>query len=147
MRKSVVYSIALEKTWLKPAEKIYVLQSSGNWGAARSRDQVDLLMAGGGYEEAISLYAAFAHWRKVGDALFALGRIDEAKVEYEKGPNEAGGDHKAFRNGPDRDRMIALAAARGDWAGALKQFGKLHPNLCMEKTWFSEGRAESKPLS
>jgi len=47
-------------------------------------------MAAGCFEEAIPLYAAFAHWRKVGDALFALGRIDEAKVEYEKGPNEAG---------------------------------------------------------
>lgn len=121
LRKSVVYSIALEKTWLKPAEKIYALQSAGFWEAARSRDQVDLMMAAGCYGEAIPLYTAFAHWRKVGDALFALGRLDEALLEYEKGPNETGGEYKAFRNGPDRDRLIALAAARGDWTEALKQ--------------------------
>lgn len=144
LRKSVVYSIALEKTWLNPAEKIYALQSSGTWGAARSRDQGDLLMAAGCFEEAIPLYAAFAHWRKVGDALFALGRIDEAKVEYEKGPNEAGGDYKAFRKGPDRDRLIALAATQGDWAEALKQVREGSPEPLFGKDVVFGGASRAK---
>lgn len=144
LRKSVVYSIALEKTWLKPAEKIYALQSSGSWEAARGRDQVDLLMAAGCYEEAIPLYAAFAHWRKVGDALFALGRIDEAKVEYQKGSNEAGGDYKGFRNGPDRDRLIALAAAQGDWGEALKQVREGSPEPLFGKDVVFGGSSRAK---
>ena len=144
LRKSLVYSIALEKTWLKPGEKIYALQSSGNWGAARSRDQVDLLMAAGCYEEAIPLYAAFAHWRKVGDALFALGRINEAKIEYEKGPNEAGGGYKAFRNGPDRDRLIALAAAEGNWGEALKQVREGSPEPLFGKDVVFGGSSRAK---
>lgn len=144
LRKSVVYSIVLEKAWLKPAEKIYALQSSGSWEAARSRDQVDLMMAAGCYEEAIPLYAAFAHWRKVGDALFALGRFDEAKVEYQKGPNEAGGDYKAFRNGPDRDRLIALAAAQGDWGEALKQVREGSPEPLFGKDVVFGGSSRAK---
>ncbi|MBH0111618.1 hypothetical protein I5E68_01460 [Novosphingobium sp. YJ-S2-02] len=142
--KSVVYSIALEKTWLKPAEKIYALQSAGLWEAARSRDQVDLMMAAGCYEEAIPLYAAFSHWRKVGDALFALGRLDEAKCEYEKGPNETGGDYKAFRNGPDRDRLIALAAARGDWTEALNQVRAGSPEPVFGKDVVFDGSSRAK---
>ena len=145
LRKSVVYSIALEKTWLKPAEKIYALQSAGMWEAARSRDQVDLMMAAGCHEEAIPLYAAFAHWRKVGDALFALGRLDEAKCEYEKGPNETGGEYKAFRNGPDRDRLIAIAAARGDWTEALNQVraGSPEPIFGKDVVFGGSSRAKS----
>ncbi|MFC3174681.1 hypothetical protein ACFOD9_10490 [Novosphingobium bradum] len=143
-RKSVVYSIALEKTWLKPAEKIYALKNSGTWEAARSRDQVDLMMAAGCYEEAIPLYAAFAHWRKVGDALFALGRLDEAKAEYEKGPNEAGGAYKAFRSGPDRDRLIALAAAQGDWGEALKQVREGSPEPLFGKDVVFGGSSRAK---
>ena len=144
LRKSVVYSIALEKTWLTPAEKLFALHNSGTWGTARSRDQVDLLMAAGCFEEAIPLYAAFAHWRKVGDALFALGLLDEAKDQYEKGPNEAGGDYKAFRNGPDRDRLIALAAAKGDWAEALAQVRTGSPEPIFSKDVVFGGSSRAK---
>ena len=73
LRTSVVYAVALASGWLTPAEKVHALRKAGVWDHARSRDQTDLLLAAGAYEEAIPRYAAFGHWRKVGDAQLALG--------------------------------------------------------------------------
>jgi hypothetical protein len=142
--ESVVYSIALEKSWLTPAEKLFALQASDTWKLARSRDQVDLLMAAGCYEEAIPLYSAFSHWRKVGDALFAMGRVDDAWEQYQKGPNEATGDYKAFRSGPDRDRLIALAVAKGDWAEAAAQVRAGSPEPIFSKDVVFGGSSRAK---
>jgi hypothetical protein len=101
-------------------------------------------MAAGCYEEAIPLYSAFSHLRKVGDALFAMGRLDDAWEQYEKGPNEAGSDYKAFRSGPDRDRLIALAIAKGDWAEAAAQVRAGAPKPIFSKDIVFGGSSRAK---
>lgn len=68
-------------------------------------------------------------WRKVSDALVALGRIDEAKVKYQKGSNEAGRDYKALGNGSDRDRLNEWRVSTSSFVPAMsplpKDFGRL----------------------
>jgi hypothetical protein len=127
LRGSVVYSIAISAGWMTPAEKIRALKSAELWDQARSRDQTDMLMAAGGYEEAIPRYAAFGHWRKVGDAYFALGNLAEARASYERGENLPGKEYKAFRREPDYDRLIALAIRREDWTAILAMIRQVGP--------------------
>lgn len=120
LRSSVVYGIALASGWLTPAEKLYALKTARLWDEARSRDQTDLLMASGAYEEAIPRYAAFGHWRKVGDAQLAMGDVMAARASYERGENIPGKEYTAFRRGPDHDRLISLAISREDWPDVLR---------------------------
>ena len=120
LRSSVIYAIALSTGWLKPGEKIYALKASRLWDDARTRDQADMLMAAGAYQEAMPLWEKFSHWRKIGDALLALGDVAGARASYERGENPPSEDYAAFRRGPDLDRLIALAIAREDWGDVLR---------------------------
>ena len=115
-------SSALARTsgWLSPSEKIAVLHRTASWDTIRSREKVDLLMAAGCYREAIPLFESFSHWRKIGDAQLALGDIDAARQNYERGENKSTAKNYAtFRAGPDLDRLIALAIRREDWSATL----------------------------
>lgn len=147
LRSSVVYGVSLATGWLTPAEKIYALKTSGLWDEARSRDQTDLLMAAGAYAEAIPRYAAFGHWRKVGDAQFALGDVEAARASYERGENLPSADYVAFRRGPDLDRLIALAIGRGDWPDVLHlvRLGEPDP-LGAKDVVFGGGSRSKGPL-
>lgn len=128
LRSDLLFSVALATGWLKPAEKIFAIRSAGLWNEVRARDRTDLLMAAGAYEEAIPDYAALHHWRKVGDACFAMGRLDEARQYYERGENVRGEDYMAWRGGPDHDRLIALALTREDWTEVLRLIRKAEPD-------------------
>ena len=97
LRSSVIYAIALSTGWLKPGEKIYALKASRLWDDARTRDQADMLMAAGAYQEAMPLWEKFSHWRKIGDALLALGDVAGARASYERGENPPSEDYAAFR--------------------------------------------------
>jgi len=77
-------------------------------------------MSAGAYSEAMGDYLQLSHWRKAGDACFAMGRLDEARGYYERGENVPGEDYQAWRGGPDNDRLIALAIGRDDWAEVLR---------------------------
>lgn len=144
LRKNVLYSISLSKGWLSPAEKLYSIHSSDTWQHLRSRDQVDLLMAAGCYEEAIPKYEAFSHWRKVGDAYFATGNLEAARGQYQRGANEPSDQYQAYRNGPDRDRLIAVAAAQGDWAEIVNQIRLGQPEPFGTKDVIFGGSSRSK---
>lgn len=128
LRSDILFSVAQATGWMKPAEKIFAIQSAGLWNDVRPRDRTDLLMAAGAYADAIPDYAALSHWRKVGDAYFAMGRLAEARENYERGENLRGDDYMAWRGGPDRDRLIALAVVREDWAEVLRQIRKAEPD-------------------
>ncbi|MBU7590888.1 MAG: hypothetical protein KAF42_16955, partial [Sphingopyxis terrae] len=128
LRSDILFSVAQATGWLKPAEKIFAIRSAGLWDEVRPRDRTDLLMAAGAYADAIPDYAALSHWRKVGDAYFAMGRHGEARENYERGENVRGDDYMAWRGGPDRDRPIALAVVRAGWAEGLQQIRKAEPD-------------------
>lgn len=128
LRADILYSVALAAGWLKPAEKIFAVESAGLWDELRQRDRTDLLMSAGAYAEAVPDFAALSHWRKVGDAYFAMGEHDEARQYYRRGENIRGEDYMAFRNGPDQDRLMALAILREDWADVLQLIRDAEPN-------------------
>lgn len=147
LRSSVTYAIALAKGWLSPAEKIHALKASGLWDVARTRDQADLLMAAGAYREAIPIWQTFSHWRKIGDALLALGDVAGARASYEKGENPTGVEYAAFRRGPDVDRLIALAISQEDWNGILHLIRAGEPDpLGAKDVVFGGGSRAKGPL-
>lgn len=144
LRESVIYSIANSSGRFSFAEKIFALKDSRSWSDVRLRDQADILMGAGCYDDAIPQFASISHWRKVGDALFAMDRIDEAKKYYERGANETSEGYKADRNGPDHDRLIALAARCEDWHELLAQIRAGTPEPLSDKDIIFGGSSRAK---
>lgn len=128
LRSDLLFSVAQATGWLTAAEKIFAIRSAGLWKEVRPRDQTDLWMAAGAYAEAIPEFERLSQWRKVGDALFAMGKLEEARSSYERGENLPGDDYQAWRRGPDHDRLIALAITRGDWAEVLRNIRMGEPD-------------------
>lgn len=128
LRHELASSLARASGWLSPAEKIAVLHRTTCWETIRSREQVDLLMAAGCYREAIPIFEALSHWRKIGDAQLALGDIDAARQSYERGENKRVGNYAVFRAGPDFDRLIALAIGREEWRETIDLVRQARPD-------------------
>jgi hypothetical protein len=147
LRNNLASRLARASGWLSSAEKIFVLHRTANWANIRSREQVNLLMAAGCYSEAIPMYEAIGHWRKVGDAQLALGDIDAARKSYERGENKQKDTYAAFRTGPDFDRLIALAIEREDWREVLNLVRTAKPDpLGKRDVIFAGGNRAKAPL-
>lgn len=104
-------------------------------------------MAAGAYREAIPIWQTFSHWRKIGDALLALGDVAGARASYEKDENPTGVEYAAFRRGPDVDRLIALAISQEDWNGILRLIRAGEPDpLGAKDVVFGGGSRAKGPL-
>lgn len=130
LTQNVVYSLAQSKGELTPLEKLFALHHSASWDQLRQRDQADILMSAGCFAEAIRHYSELRHWRKLGDAHFAMGETADALGFYSKRP--------------DRDRLIALAVAREDWVEVLAQLRLGSPEPFLTKDIIFSGSSRAK---
>lgn len=147
LRASVAFAIANEERSISGFEKLAILNFSSTWATLSTRQQADVLMQAGCYLEAIPLFESLGVWRKIGDAYWALGELEHARTCYERIGTEGAEEAKAFRRGPDYDRLIALAIGREDWALVVQLIRQGNPEpIGSNQVVFCGGTRAKNPL-
>lgn len=142
LRESLAHDIANEEYSLAPKERLAVCTWLGFFERAHGRQQAGLLCDAGCYEQALPLFEQNGVWRKAGDCLWAMGRLDEAAEAYHRPQNRS--MDGAFRSGPDYDRLLAMAAVSSRWDQIPSLLKVARPQPIGQKQIVLAGAARAK---
>jgi len=142
LASSLASDIANDEHNLTAVERFSICLRTGHFDRAHNRHQAGLLIDAGCYEAALPLFEQNGVWRKAGDCLWALGRLDDALRAYSRPGNRS--DKMAFRSGPDHDRLMALAALCGQWQKIPELLKDGKPGEFSKKDVFFGGSARAK---
>jgi tetratricopeptide (TPR) repeat protein len=139
---SLRHGVASDERELSAAERFKVWYDTHPDDSTRPRLEAGLLSEVGCYAEALPLFEQVEHWRKAGDCLWALGRLEEACESYERPSNQ--NPQHVFRAGPDFDRLLALCAIIGDWKRIPRLIRAARPEPYGSRDVFLGGQARAK---
>lgn len=120
LRDNLLFDALSMEYGLTPEERLFVVLGSGRLEEMNKRWIADLYAACGCRAEARSIYKSVGHWRKVGDMALAEGDLDGALAEFRKPAHDD--KEKAFRGGPDHDRIMAVTFRQRHWFDFIAAF-------------------------
>ena len=121
----LLFGVLTSEHELAPAERLYIVTTSHRVAELNQAWLSDLYLSCGWFDAARKIYELRGDWRKLGDILVAQGNLDGALEMYRR-PSQRG-EAVVPRQGPDNDRIMAVAFRRRNWNEFIEAYRAAAP--------------------